>query len=395
MADNTTLNAGTGGDTLAADDIAGVKYQRVKPAFGGDGVATDVSSSDPLPVIAASNSGVDIGDVTINNGTGASSVPVQGGAAHDAAVAGNPLLLAGSSSAAAPADVAADGRAVRLWSLRNGSLVINLAAAGALIGGDAANGLDVDVTRSALPTGASTSARQDTGNTSLANIEASASVLDDWDETDRAKVNLIVGQAGVQGASGTVSATTQRVVLATDVALPAGTNNIGDVDVLTLPGVAGTIAHDTGDSGNPVKIGGFAETAISGRTLVSDGDRTDFVAGIDGVPIVRNHCNLEDVVSAVATNTDGTSTQVIAAQAAGVKTYLTCVEVANTSASTVTVDIKDNATVKWTLLAPAGGANKVYFDPPLPGTAATAWNFDPSAAATTITCSAIGFKSKV
>lgn len=85
-----------------------------------------------------------------------------------------------------------------------------------------------------LPTGAATEANQTTANNSL-------SVMDDWDESDRCKTNPIVGQAGVQGGSGTVSALTQRVVLATDVALPAGTNNIGDVDVLTLPAIpAGT-----------------------------------------------------------------------------------------------------------------------------------------------------------
>lgn len=56
-------------------------------------------------------------------------------------------------------------------------------------------------------------------------------IMDDWDESDRAKVNIIVGQAGVQGGSGTVSATTQRVVLATDVALPSGTNTLGKIDI--------------------------------------------------------------------------------------------------------------------------------------------------------------------
>lgn len=54
-------------------------------------------------------------------------------------------------------------------------------------------------------------------------------VIDDWDESDRAKVNPIVGQAGVQGGSGAVSAATQRMVLATDVPLPAGTNLTGRV----------------------------------------------------------------------------------------------------------------------------------------------------------------------
>ena len=34
MADNTTLNPGVGGDVIATDDIAGVKYQRIKIGFG-------------------------------------------------------------------------------------------------------------------------------------------------------------------------------------------------------------------------------------------------------------------------------------------------------------------------------------------------------------------------
>jgi hypothetical protein len=59
--------------------------------------------------------------------------------------------------------------------------------------------------------------------------------MDDWDESDRAKVNPIVGQAGVAGGTGVDGATVQRVSLATNVPLPAGTNNIGDVDILTIP----------------------------------------------------------------------------------------------------------------------------------------------------------------
>lgn len=50
MADNTTLNLGAGGDTVATDDIGGgVKIQRVKVAHGLDGAAADVSLSSPLP----------------------------------------------------------------------------------------------------------------------------------------------------------------------------------------------------------------------------------------------------------------------------------------------------------------------------------------------------------
>lgn len=51
MADNTELNPGEGGDIAAADDIGGVKYQRVKLTLGADGVDDgDLSSSNPMPV---------------------------------------------------------------------------------------------------------------------------------------------------------------------------------------------------------------------------------------------------------------------------------------------------------------------------------------------------------
>lgn len=64
--------------------------------------------------------------------------------------------------------------------------------------------------------------------------------------SSRAAVNPIVGQSGVQGGSGVVSATTQRVVLATDIALPSGTNLIGNVgNGKTIKTVTGTVSVDT------------------------------------------------------------------------------------------------------------------------------------------------------
>ena len=50
MADNTTLNTGTGGDVMSTDDLGTVKVQRVKVQFGIDGTAADVTSFSPLPV---------------------------------------------------------------------------------------------------------------------------------------------------------------------------------------------------------------------------------------------------------------------------------------------------------------------------------------------------------
>ena len=65
MADNTTLNNGTGGDVIATDDISGVKYQRVKVVIGADGVNNgDISSSNPLPVLLTAGTS-NIGDVDV------------------------------------------------------------------------------------------------------------------------------------------------------------------------------------------------------------------------------------------------------------------------------------------------------------------------------------------
>ena len=50
MPDDVLLNAGSGGDTIAADLIGAVKHQRVKIEFGGDNTATEVSLTNRLPV---------------------------------------------------------------------------------------------------------------------------------------------------------------------------------------------------------------------------------------------------------------------------------------------------------------------------------------------------------
>jgi hypothetical protein len=61
MADNVTLNSGSGGATLSTDDISGVQVQRVKVQYGVDGAATDVSDTNPMPIDDAG------GSLTIDN----------------------------------------------------------------------------------------------------------------------------------------------------------------------------------------------------------------------------------------------------------------------------------------------------------------------------------------
>lgn len=109
-------------------------------------------------------------------------------------------------------------------------------------------------------TNLNTSALATESGGNLAAAATALQVIDDWDESDRAKVNLIAGQAGVQGGSGTVSANTQRMVLATDVGLPAGTANIGDVDLASaIPAgtntIGGVMAEHVNES---VRVGGTA-----------------------------------------------------------------------------------------------------------------------------------------
>jgi hypothetical protein len=67
MADNTTLNAGSGGDVIASDDIGGVKFQRIKLITGNDNTNDgDVSKSNPLAIYTPTSPIINIsGTITI------------------------------------------------------------------------------------------------------------------------------------------------------------------------------------------------------------------------------------------------------------------------------------------------------------------------------------------
>lgn len=80
MADNVGYTPGTGA-TVAADDIGGVLYQRVKIGVGADGAATDVSTANPMPVIVDGTTALNVAitDVTSTNPlevTAATPLPV-------------------------------------------------------------------------------------------------------------------------------------------------------------------------------------------------------------------------------------------------------------------------------------------------------------------------------
>jgi hypothetical protein len=67
LADNVTLDAGAGGDTIAADDVGGVKYQVIKLAVGADGAASLVADANPIPVSDAGGALTVDGTVAVTN----------------------------------------------------------------------------------------------------------------------------------------------------------------------------------------------------------------------------------------------------------------------------------------------------------------------------------------
>lgn len=77
MADDIKVvpSAGAGDPAVATDEVGGRHYQWVKPAYGGDGVATPVDETNRLPV--ATGLTQPLTDAQMR----ASSVPVEDGAA--------------------------------------------------------------------------------------------------------------------------------------------------------------------------------------------------------------------------------------------------------------------------------------------------------------------------
>jgi len=158
--------------------------------------------------------------------------------------------------------------------------------------------------------------------------------------------------------------------------IPAGTNNIGDVDIVSLPnegqqtmansisvaiasdqsnvGISGTvtssnttgnIAHDSADSGNPVKIGHRART--SDIAAVAQDDRVDSIADSLGKRVVLLGCLPNNRLQGNQTYTTTTATDVIAAQGAGIRIVVTGILVTNAHATVSTkVEIRDGTTVR-------------------------------------------------
>lgn len=264
MADNLLLNPGTGGKTVATDDILGVDFPRGKLTLGADGVNDgDVSKTNPLPV----------GGNTAANGSGTETRLLTDAAGH--------LQVDVLSSAS----VAVTGT---FWQATQ----------------------PVSAASLPLPSGAATAANQSTANTALnvlighvdgleseiVNAVTALQIIDDWDQNNRCAVNLIVGQAGISAGAGAVDVTTPRVTLASD-----------DPAVSALAAIQARVNTPAATTGGatPLKV---ISTASTNPTSVKASAGTLFALVVTNTNAAVRYLKLYDLAVAP---TVGTSTPVL------------------------------------------------------------------------------------
>lgn len=332
MADNTTLDPGAGGDTIATDDVAGVKYQRVKLVDG---------TADSTAAIAGdATNGLDV-DVT--------------------------RLPSGSQAAATAKTSDYDTGAGTDTVLMQG--IALPASGGAVQGGTATNPVRTDPTGTTtqpvsasslpLPSGAATAAKQPALGTAGS---ASADVITVQGVASMTPVK-VDGSAVTQPVSGTVTASN----------------------------ATGNVAHDGVDSGNPVKVGGRART--SDVTAVAADDRADAITDILGKQVVLPYALPGSATDGTANSTGTSNTSVIAAPGAGIRLYITTLVVTNAHATVGTkVSIKDGTTTRLTVYAAAnGGGAAIKLPTPLRLTANTALQFANGTTGADVDVSAVGY----
>lgn len=154
-------------------------------------------------------------------------------------------------------------------------------------------------------------------NTSLLALESGGNLatLAGIVSSSRAAVNPISGQVGVQGNTGVVTALTQRVVLATDVALPTGSNVIGAVTQSGTwnIGTVSTVTNLAQMNGAAITMGnGISGTGVQRVTIASDS--TGIIALTTSVAEIGNVKNsgtfaVQATLSAETTKVIGTVNQ--------------------------------------------------------------------------------------
>jgi len=384
-----TANAGTGTLTIRTDP--GYTLGQV----GLNAGTNNIGDVDVLSIAAGDNNigNVDIvtmpsvtvgsGTVTANAGTGTMSVSFSP-ATPSVAVTNNPVLGAGTSNIGD----------------------VDVLTLPPLVAGTANIG-DVDiVTMPNVTLAAGTNTNEVVGDAASGAAKAGNPVQIGavFNTTQPTVTTGQVVEAQATARGGIIVATgTDTFNITVNAALPAGTANIGDVDVVTLPNVTlaagtntnevvGDAAHDAVIAGNPVR-GGLRGVSAD-YIAVANGDTTDAISDLTGKQIILPYAIPENFVSGVATLTTTSDVAVIAAGGVGIRNYITSISASNTSGTNVRVDFKDGTTVIASFFVAASGGGATHTMPvPIRGTAATAFNAALSAAVTDVRVSAQGYKA--
>lgn len=157
------------------------------------------------------------------------------------------------------------------------------------------------------------------------------------------------------------------------------TEPIPAVQFTTTQNVAGSAAHAAAISGNPIRLGARALTAD--YTAVATGQVADLKTTLTGALITKDFAIPEaDWFYTAQAGGITVNTDILAkvAPAAGLRNYITAVQLRNASATQTEFVIKDGATVIWRSQVVAGTADgqQIVFPTPLRCTAATAVNIN-------------------
>ena len=321
MADNTVLNTGAGGDTIASDDIAGIKHQRVKVEFGADGSATDVSSTNPLPV---DNSGV---TQPVSGTFWQATQPVSLATAPTTPVTGTFWQATQPVSGTVTADAGTN---------------LNTSALLTTVAHDAAFGTagTADAQVRTVQGIAGGTAVPVSGTFWQATQPVSGTVtIGTFPDNEPFNAAQWGGTASA-GGSGAATAGSPRVIAATDSPEVTALQIMDDWDNAASDGasVSGDVAHDGVDAGEPIKIGYRAIAHGTNPTAVAAADRTDAYANRAGIPFtLGGHPN---VVTIEAAYTAAQTDAAIVTIATGLKIVVTQIQMTADNANTVDVGFR-------------------------------------------------------
>lgn len=372
MADNIAITAGSG-VTIAADDIGGVQYQRVKISQGADGAATDVSSAAPLQVSlanhAANATAVKVDGSAVTQPVSLTSTTITGTVA--ATQSGTWTVQPGNTAntTAWKVDGSAVTQPVSLATLpvtnagtfvvqENGAALtalqlIDNAVSGAgfnitQLGGAAVPigaGLETTAVRVTLPTDGTGVVKLGAGTAEIGKLAAGTANIGD--------VDVLTIAAGDNNIGNVDIVTMPSVVLTAETTKVIGTVNVAAAQTIAVTNAGtfavqatavGTIADDATTPGAPVMIGG--------KAVETDGTDPTSVSAEDDVAILRTDRNRRLLVSGVhpnlwSANEDHTSAQtnnaLKAAPGANLSLYITDLVVSNGATAGIVQFVEDTA----------------------------------------------------